>query len=121
MILMVVAIPVAWIHYTTLLIMVFIMIWWHFYDRLLPLGVFGVIGMSYALIAFGNYKSFGYPEYYGFITLLMMSYKFYGIVLLTGLIFYELLQHDVAWAPRWRHDIVHWWQVIWRTQPLSGE
>lgn len=121
MILMVVAIPVAWIHYTTLLIMVFVMIWWHFRDRLLPFGVFGVIGMSYALIAFGNYRSFGYPEYYGFITLLMMSYKFYGIVLLTGLIFYELLRHDVAWAPRWRQDIVHWWRIIWRMQPASGD
>lgn len=121
MILMVVAIPVAWIHYTTLLIMVFVMIWWHFRDRLLPFGVFGVIGMSYALIAFGNYKSFGYPEYYGFITLLMMSYKFYGIVLLTGLIFYELLRHDVAWAPGWRQDIVHWWRIIWRMQPASGD
>jgi hypothetical protein len=121
MILMVVAIPVAWIHYTTLLIMVFIMIWWHFRDRLLPFGVFGAIGMSYALIAFGNYRSFGYPEYYGFITLLMMSYKFYGIVLLTGLIFYELLRHDVAWAPGWRQDIVHWWRIIWRMQPASGD
>ena len=117
MILMVVAIPVAWIHYTTLLIMVFIMLWWHYHDRLLPFGAFSVAGMSYALIAFGNYKSFGYPEYYGFVTLLMMSYKFYGIVLLTALIVYELLHIETVWAPRWRHDIKRWWQIIWRTQP----
>jgi hypothetical protein len=119
MILMVVAIPVAWIHYTTLLIMVFIMLWWHYHDRLLPYGVFGAAGMSYALIAFGNYKSFGYPEYYGFITLLMMSYKFYGIVLLTGLIVYELLHNEAAWAPRWRHDIGRWWSIIWRRHSVS--
>ena len=120
MLLMVLAIPVAWMHYTALLIMVFIMVWWHYRERMLGLGQVGVAGLSFGLLAFGHHMSFGYPEYYGIVTLLLASYKFFGMLLLLGLITYELWQADASWAPEWRQDLGKWWAVIRRAQPASS-
>ncbi len=119
MLLMVLAIPVAWMHYMTLLIMVFIMLWWHYRERTLGLRQTSVAGLSFALLAFGYHKSFGYPEYYGIITLLMGSYKFFGMVLLLCLIAYELWHDDASWAVHWRKDASRLWAVIRPDRPAS--
>lgn len=108
-------------HYATLLVMVFIMMWWHYREQTVGLGQVGVAGLSFALLAFGHYKSFGYPEYYGIVTLLMASYKFFGMLGLLGLITYELLQADGSWGRSWWQIVERCWRVIRPVQPVASD
>lgn len=102
--LMVVAIPVAWMHYSTLLILVFLILLWHYRERTIRIAPASVIAMSFALIAFGNFRSFNYPTHLGIVTLLMGSFKFYAMMLLAVLMLREIWVTPAPWAAAWLAD-----------------
>ena len=101
---MVVAIPVAWMHYSTLLILVFLILFWHYRERAIRIAPASVIAMSFALIAFGNFRSFNYPTNLGIVTLLMGSFKFYAMMMLAVLMLREIWITPVPWAATWLAD-----------------
>ena len=111
-ILMVVAIPVAWMHYTTLLLLVFFIMLWHFQAHRVSLAMVAGVAVSYALVAFGNFRSFNYPTHLGIVSILLGSYKFYGIMLLTGLMLATIWQRHESWAARWVVDAQRLWAFI---------
>jgi len=102
--LMVVAIPVAWMHYSTLLILVFLILLWRYREISLRIAPASVIAMSFALIAFGNFRSFNYPTHLGIVTLLMGSFKFYAMMMLAVLMLREIWVTPAPWASAWIAD-----------------
>lgn len=99
--LMVIAIPVAWIHYATILILPMLLLLNHYHERELSLTRSVMLMVSYGLIAFGDQRSFNYMYDLGTVTLFLSSYKFYGMVMLTGLLLYEVWQGRVTWGQSW--------------------
>ncbi len=102
--LMVVAIPVAWMHYATLLILVFLILFWRYREISLRIAPASVIAMSFALIAFGNFRSFNYPINLGIVTILMGSFKFYGMMMLAIVMLREIWVTPAPWAQAWIAD-----------------
>lgn len=107
--LMVVAIPVAWMHYSTLLILVFLILFWHYRAQVIRIAPASVMAISFGLIAFGNFRSFNYPTHLGVVTLLMGSFKFYAMVLLAILMLREIWLTQAPWAQAWIADIKKMW------------
>lgn len=99
--LMVLAIPVAWMHYFTLLVLVYWIVVWHYADTTLSLRRAGAYALSFGFVAYGNYRSFNYPDDFGAVTLLLGSYKLYAILLLLVLLTSEVLRSRTRWASAW--------------------
>jgi len=98
---MVIAIPVAWIHYATILILPMLLLLNHYRTQELSLMRSLMVMVSYGLIAFGDQRSFNYMYDLGAVTLFLSSYKFYGMALLTSLLLYEVWQGRVSWGAQW--------------------
>lgn len=99
--LMVIAIPVAWIHYATILILPMLLLLYHYRQQSISLVRSVLLMVSYGLIAFGDQRSFNYMYDLGAVTLILSSYKFYGMAILTGLLLYEVWQGQVTWGHAW--------------------
>ncbi|NJN68695.1 MAG: DUF2029 domain-containing protein [Chloroflexaceae bacterium] len=80
--LMVLVVPAAWMHYETIVILTFAGVLLCASHRGLPLWRAALFGGSYALIAYGNQWSFYTNRVLGGLTVIGVSYKFYGLVLL---------------------------------------
>ncbi|MEI6776316.1 MAG: glycosyltransferase family 87 protein [Chloroflexales bacterium] len=96
LLLTVLAVPAAWMHYETVIILVFAALLLHS-DAPLPLGRAIALVTAYALIAYGNQWSFTESAISGGIGVLGYSYKFYGQMLLLGIIIAEI-GHDLTVA-----------------------
>ena len=105
---MVLTVPAAWMHYETLL---FLPVRgaaaararsqdWPYRAALLAIG--------FALAGYGNQWSYYDGTVLGVLTVLGVSYKFYGMLLLAGVLATTLLEE---WAPSWR-DVVQF--IPWR-------
>ncbi|HEX6293230.1 MAG TPA: glycosyltransferase family 87 protein [Herpetosiphonaceae bacterium] len=94
---MVLAVPAAWMHYATITILAFVMLVWHSADRPLPLGRAVLLALAFGLIAYGNQWSFFDGKQNPGLPALALSYKFYGLALLWSLMAYTLWR---AWALR---------------------
>ncbi|WP_165774595.1 glycosyltransferase family 87 protein [Candidatus Viridilinea mediisalina] len=92
LLLMVLTVPAAWMHYQTLLLVPFATLLLHFRERQVPLGFALLLGISFALIAFGNQWSFYDRSVSGFISVLGVSYKLYGMLLLAGLLGFTIME-----------------------------
>ncbi len=88
---MVLCVPAAWMHYEALLVIVFAALLLHLRDQQVSVGYAVALGLSFALIAYGNQWAFFNGTVIGILTLIGISYKFYGMVLLGGLIVAALL------------------------------
>ncbi|RRR78239.1 MAG: DUF2029 domain-containing protein [Candidatus Viridilinea halotolerans] len=84
LLLMVLTVPTAWMHYQTLLLVPFATLVLHFRERQITLGMALLLGISFGLIAFGNQWSFQDREIVGLLSVLGVSYKFYGMLILAG-------------------------------------
>lgn len=82
LLLMVLCVPAAWMHYETLLVVPFAALLLHLQGRQAPLGRLLALGLSFALIAYGNQWSFFNGTVTGVLSLLGISYKLYGMLLL---------------------------------------
>lgn len=101
LLLMVLAAPAAWMHYQTLLIIPFGALLLHVRERLVSLPYATVLATSFALIAYGNQWSFYDGTIHGVLTIAGVSYKFYGMLLLGGLLAAEALREPApAILPR---------------------
>jgi hypothetical protein len=80
--LMVLVVPAAWIHYQTIVILTFAGVLLCASHRGLPLWRAALLGGSYALISYGNQWSFYTNKVLGGLTVIGVSYKFYGMLLL---------------------------------------
>lgn len=82
LLLMVFVVPAAWMHYETLLVLPLaaLLIHWRNVRVALPLAFAAALG--FALVAHGNQWSFYDGTVMGLLTILGVSYKFYGMVLL---------------------------------------
>lgn len=96
LLLMVLTVPAAWMHYETLLFVPFAALLLHLRGRAVPLPRAGLLALSFALIAYGNQWSFYDGTIMGALTIAGVSYKFYGMLLLGGLLAAELLR---GWQP----------------------
>ena len=82
LLLMVLCVPAAWMHYETLLVIPFAALLLYLQGRQAPLGYLLALGVSFALIAYGNQWSFFNGTVTGVLSLLGISYKLYGMALL---------------------------------------
>ncbi|MGQ9925617.1 MAG: glycosyltransferase family 87 protein [Chloroflexaceae bacterium] len=82
LLLMVLCVPAAWMHYQTLLVLPFAAMLLYLRGRRAPLGFLLALGLSFALIAYGNQWSFFNGTVTGVLSLLGISYKLYGMLLL---------------------------------------
>jgi hypothetical protein len=96
---MVLAVPAAWMHYETLLFLAFGALLLHARDRQIGLARAAVLAISFALAGYGNQWSYYDGTVLGELTVLGVSYKFYGMLLLGGVLAATLLE---GWAPSWR-------------------
>lgn len=112
LILMVIAIPVAWMHYATILWIVLMILVQYF--RTQPVTVFQgwAAALSMAIIFFGNQRSFNYKYDLGVVSLLLSSYKLYAIVLLTAVMISIVWSGSASWAQAWRYDGARWCRAI---------
>ncbi len=94
LLLTVLAVPAAWMHYQSVTILVFAAILLH---GAAPLSLKSAtaLAVAYALIAYGNQWSFTENTITGGLGVLGYSYKFYGLMLLLGVITAEIW-HDRA-------------------------
>ncbi|NBU63258.1 MAG: DUF2029 domain-containing protein [Chloroflexia bacterium] len=109
-VLMVLAVPAAWMHYETILSVVFLWLLYHLRTQQLSVRHVWLFGLSYGLIAFGNQWSFNNRIDYGIITTLGVSYKFYGMVLLLMLIGWQIFQSTA----NWHTPLVQLGIAVWR-------
>ena len=96
LLLMVLTVPAAWMHYQTLLFVPFAGLLLHLRGRRVALPRAAALALSFALIAYGNQWSFYDGTIMGALTIAGISYKFYGMLLLGGLLAAELL---AGWQP----------------------
>ncbi|MCS6881153.1 MAG: DUF2029 domain-containing protein [Chloroflexaceae bacterium] len=82
LLLMVLCVPAAWMHYETLLVIPFAAMLLRLWGQRTPLGYMLALGLSFALIAYGNQWSFFNGTVTGVLSLLGISYKLYGMLLL---------------------------------------
>jgi hypothetical protein len=92
LLLMVLVVPAAWMHYETLLFVPFGALLLHLRDRAVPLPRAAMLALSFALIAYGNQLSFYTGTVMGILTIAGVSYKFYGMLLLGGALVATLLE-----------------------------
>jgi len=97
--LMVLVAPAAWMHYETLLFLPFAVLLRHMVDRAISLPRAVALALSFALIGYGNQWSFYDGTVMGVLTIAGVSYKFYGMLLLGGVLAATLLaERAPAWA-----------------------
>jgi hypothetical protein len=102
LLLMVLVVPAAWMHYETLLFVSFGALLLHLRDRQVALPRAAALALGFALIGYGNQFSFYTGTVMGILTIAGVSYKFYGMLLLGGVLAATLLEeHAPLELPRW--------------------
>jgi len=96
---MVLAVPSAWMHYETLLFLPFAALLMHACERPIGLTRAALLAISFALTGYGNQWSYYDGTLMGVLTVLGVSFKFYGMLLLGGVLVTTLFE---GWAPSWR-------------------
>jgi hypothetical protein len=82
-ILMVLVVPAAWMHYQTIVILAFVAVLLYAHESGgLPRWSAALFGGAYGLLAYGNQWSFYLNKIMGGLTVMGVSYKFYGMILL---------------------------------------
>ena len=112
LVLMVIAIPVAWMHYATILWIVLMVMVQHFRIHHASVVHAWAWALSMAIILFGNQRSFNYKYDLGVVSLMLSSYKLYAIVLLTAVMMHIVWSGSVSWAHAWRQDGARWCRII---------
>jgi hypothetical protein len=102
LLLMVLVVPAAWMHYETLLFVPFGALLLHLRDRMVALPRAAALALGFALIGYGNQFSFYTGTVMGILTIAGVSYKFYGMLLLGSMLAVTLLEERAPLElPRW--------------------
>lgn len=94
---MVLAVPAAWMHYSTITILAFTLLVWRAAEHPLSVAQAATLALAFALIAYGNQWSYFDGTRHLGLPALALSYKFYGLALLWSLLAQAIWQ---AWALR---------------------
>jgi hypothetical protein len=94
---MVLAVPAAWMHYSTITALTFIALVWYAADQPLSRAQAALIALAFGLIGYGNQWSFFDGVRNPGLPALALSYKFYGLLALWSLLAALLGR---AWALR---------------------
>ncbi len=90
-ILLVLVVPAAWMHYETVTILAFVAVLVYTSELGLPRWAAALTGAAYALIAYGNQWSYYLGDIMGGLTVMGVSFKFYGLVMLLSVTVYGIL------------------------------
>jgi hypothetical protein len=82
LVVMVLAVPAAWIHYETVTILAFLLLAWSATDRPLTAGLAFAVSLAFGFIAYGNQWTFYDSSPRPGLTALWLSRELYGLVLL---------------------------------------
>lgn len=105
LLLMVLAVPAAWMHYETLLVLPFAALVMHLREQNIGLLRAALLAIGFALVSYGNQWSFNGTTVMGILTIAGVSYKFYGMLLLGGLLAGAILEQPAPIAlPRIRRN-----------------
>ena len=88
----------------------------HTRDRQIGLITAVLLALSFALIGYGNQWSYYDGTIMGVLTVLGVSYKFYGMLLLGGVVCATLLE---GWVPSWR-DLAQFYDPRRHTKAHEG-
>ena len=82
LVVMVLAVPAAWIHYETVTILAFLLLAWRAAERPLTTGLAFAVSLAFGFIAYGNQWTFYDSSPRPGLTALWLSRELYGLVLL---------------------------------------
>ena len=89
--LMVLVVPAAWMHYQTIVLLSFVGVLLYAGEFGLPRWCAALVGLSYAIIAYGNAWSYYLNKIMGVLTFVGISFKFYALLLLLAVMVALLL------------------------------
>lgn len=101
---MALAIPVAWVGYQVPLYLIWLMVVWYALTHQLSIARISILAMSFALIGFGNFLSFVFRLDVGLVATIIDSYKLYGMLALLVMMWVLVWQERASWAREWLAD-----------------
>jgi hypothetical protein len=113
---MALAIPVAWVGYQVPLYLIWLMVVWYALTHQLSIVRISILAMSFALIGFGNFLSFVFRLDVGVVATIIDSYKLYGMLALLVMMWVLVWQERVSWGREWLADghRLYAWVRDWR-------
>lgn len=100
LLLMVLVVPAAWMHYETLLLVPFAALLLRAREQPMPRARAAALALGFALVAYGNQWSYYDGTVMGLLTVAGVSYKFYGMLLLGAVLVATLLETAPLSLPR---------------------
>jgi hypothetical protein len=92
LLMMVLVVPAAWMHYQTLLLIVFACFVQHWRNHNVSLQRVALLALAFGAIVYGNQWSFYDGTVMGFLTVFGVSYKFYAMLALGALMTLSILE-----------------------------
>jgi hypothetical protein len=113
---MALAIPVAWVGYQVPLYLIWLMVIWHALTHPSNIARVSIFAASFALIGFGNFLSFVFRLDVGMVATIIDSYKLYGMLVLLVMMWLLIWQERSSWGQAWLIDMqrVEVWVRGWR-------
>jgi hypothetical protein len=107
---MALAIPVAWVGYQVPLYLIWLMVIWYAITQQVSIAYTSVLAASFASIGFGNFLSFVFRLDVGIVATIIDSYKLYGMLALLGMMWFLVWQTPGSWGHAWWGDAQRLWQ-----------
>ncbi len=101
---MALAIPVAWVGYQVPLYLIWLMVVWYALTHQLSIARMSILAASFAVIGFGNFLSFVFRLDVGVVATIIDSYKLYGMLALLVMMWVLVWQERVSWGREWLAD-----------------
>jgi hypothetical protein len=113
---MALAIPVAWVGYQVPLYLIWVMVLWYAITQQVSIARVSILAASFALIGFGNFLSFVFRLDVGIVATIIDSYKLYGMLALLGMMWFLVWQERTSWGREWLADghRLYAWVRDWR-------
>jgi len=113
---MALAIPVAWVGYQVPLYLIWVMVLWYAITQQISIARVSILAASFALIGFGNFLSFVFRLDVGVVATIIDSYKLYGMLALLVMMWVLVWQERVSWGREWLADghRLYAWVRDWR-------
>ena len=98
---MALAIPVAWVGYQVPLYLIWLMVVWYALTHQLSIARMSILAASFAVIGFGNFLSFVFRLDVGLVATIIDSYKLYGMLALLVMMWILVWQERTSWGQAW--------------------
>jgi hypothetical protein len=114
---MALAIPVAWVGYQVPLYLIWVMVLWYAITQQVSIARISILAASFALIGFGNFLSFVFRLDVGVVATIIDSYKLYGMLALLGMMWVLVWHTPASWGNLWLIDGQRLW--LWCKSRLA--